>query len=106
MDMTPEGSSTLRAFCKRHSISLTMWYKLQKSGRGPAFYRLGSKKVLITASAEAAWLKARQSPPEAEAAAIQASVDELTEQNRESSAKSLTTGNHTSVKRHTAKSGA
>ena len=99
MDTTLEGSSTLRAFCKRHSISLTMWYKLLKSDRAPAFYRLGSKKILITASAEAAWLKARQSPALDEAEAIQASVEGLTEQNRKSSAKSLTTGNHTSVKR-------
>lgn len=88
------SSSTLKDFCERHSISKTLWRKLQKTGRGPAFYRLGRQTIRITTTAEAAWLRARQEPGKAEAQMMERAVDSLRKQSVKAAAKSLASPKH------------
>ena len=45
---------SIKAFCKRHSISPSFYHKLVKAGLGPRTMKLGSR-TLITAEAAAEW---------------------------------------------------
>lgn len=45
---------TLRVFCKRHSISRSMFYLLKDAGQAPRIMRVG-RKILITQEAAAEW---------------------------------------------------
>jgi hypothetical protein len=50
---------SITEFCKRHSISVPMYYKMRLQGLGPAEFRLGTR-VLITREAAAKWRKERE----------------------------------------------
>ena len=51
-----DGAFSIRAFCKRHSISESFFYKLRSLGLGPAIMRVGGR-TLISREAAAAWRK-------------------------------------------------
>ena len=55
-------------FCRRHSISVPMFYKLKTQGKGPATFYAGVRQ-LVSREAAAAWrLEREQVAKEAEAA--------------------------------------
>lgn len=56
-------------WCRHRNISLPTYYKLKEQGLGPAEMRFLTL-VRITAEADAAWEKARQSPNATEANAV------------------------------------
>lgn len=60
-DRTPQnnGSMTVAEWCAHRRLSRSMLYKLWAEGRGPAAYRVGSRR-LISAEADAAWLRERE----------------------------------------------
>jgi predicted DNA-binding transcriptional regulator AlpA len=45
---------SVAAFCAAHGISRSLFYELQKAGRGPRILRVG-RRVLITLEAAAEW---------------------------------------------------
>ncbi len=51
-----KNSYTINEFCEMHSISRSMFYKLQKIGQAPAFIKVG-RRTLITQSAIQSWLE-------------------------------------------------
>jgi hypothetical protein len=53
----PIDAMSISEFCRRHSLSEPMYYKLQKHGRGPRVMRLGGR-TLITADSAARWRRA------------------------------------------------
>ena len=57
MDNSPLKS--VEEFCRNNGISRVTLWNLEKQGKGPAFMRIGRRK-LITATAEAAWREAHQ----------------------------------------------
>ncbi|MFM0224142.1 helix-turn-helix transcriptional regulator [Paraburkholderia dipogonis] len=50
---------TIAEFCERFGISRAFYYKLRDAGDGPDELRMGSRKVVITIAALAAWEKKR-----------------------------------------------
>jgi hypothetical protein len=46
-------------FCRRHGISLAMFYKLKSKGLAPAIFYVGNR-VLISREAAAEWRRARE----------------------------------------------
>jgi hypothetical protein len=60
MDDREQGRSfTVDEFCERHRISRAMFYKMDAEGFAPATYNIGTRR-LISAEADAAWLRARE----------------------------------------------
>ena len=53
---------TVKVFCARNSLSLSLFRKLTKAGRGPRLTFIGPTKSLITLKAERDWLKACERP--------------------------------------------
>ncbi|MES2255044.1 MAG: hypothetical protein V4559_08385 [Pseudomonadota bacterium] len=58
-------------FCERNGISLAVYYRLQREGRGPRVMRLGTGTIRISKQAEADWQRAREMPDDAEARLIE-----------------------------------
>ena len=50
---------SIEAFCRRHSISVPMFYKLRQQGLTPAEFRVGTR-VLISKESAAAWRRERE----------------------------------------------
>ncbi len=48
------GSQSIAQFCKNNNISLAMYFKLQREGRGPAVMKVGRRSIISDAS-EDAW---------------------------------------------------
>lgn len=63
------GAISVAEFCRRFSISRSHFYVLQKQGRGPRVFKIGSR-TLISNAAGADWVREL----EAEAAARQAAA--------------------------------
>jgi hypothetical protein len=55
----PIETFTIDQWCKRRQIAKSFYFKLQKHGKGPRFFRVGAK-VLITAQADKDWVAARE----------------------------------------------
>ena len=45
---------SIRSFCRRHEISVSMFFKLRSLGLGPAIMKVGAR-TLISREAAAAW---------------------------------------------------
>ena len=59
-DLCPERDAySIEIFCRRHSISRTMYYALRDEGKGPDEFILRGR-VLISKEAAAAWRKVRE----------------------------------------------
>lgn len=54
MNSETKAAYSVQEFCRLHSISRAMLYKLIKSGRGPKILKIGTRS-LITAEAAAGW---------------------------------------------------
>jgi hypothetical protein len=50
---------SIEAFCRRHSISVPMFYKLPQQGLTPTEFRVGTR-VLISKESAAAWRRERE----------------------------------------------
>jgi hypothetical protein len=50
---------SIAEFCRRHSLSEPLYYKLQKLGLGPKTFKAGSRTLISTESA-AKWRKAQE----------------------------------------------
>jgi excisionase family DNA binding protein len=50
---------SLAEFCRRHGISLQLFYKLIQQGRAPATFRVGTR-VLVSKEAAARWRAERE----------------------------------------------
>jgi hypothetical protein len=50
---------SIREFCRRHSLTPYLFYKLQRQGLAPKVMQLGGRK-LVSAEAAARWRKARE----------------------------------------------
>lgn len=50
----PRGAFTVAEFCKAHSFTKVLFYKLIKEGRGPRIMKVGSR-TLISIEAAADW---------------------------------------------------
>lgn len=46
---------TVAEFCRRHRIGRSLFYQLQREGKGPRLTRLGGRKVLVLREDAAAW---------------------------------------------------
>lgn len=57
---------SLAEFCRRHGISLQLFYKLIQQGTAPAIFRVGTR-VLVSKEAAAEWRRARERATAAEA---------------------------------------
>ena len=57
---------SLTTFCRRHGISVAMFYKLANQGLGPTTFHLGTR-VLVSKEAAAAWRRAREAASAADA---------------------------------------
>ncbi|MEY9179675.1 hypothetical protein [Bradyrhizobium sp. USDA 313] len=59
-DQTGEFDAySIAEFCRRHSISLQMFYKLKDQGLMPLTFRVGTR-VLVSKEAAAAWRRERE----------------------------------------------
>jgi hypothetical protein len=65
--ISEKTARTVREFCVRNNISVSMFYKLRNAGKAPRLIYIGTKP-LITDAAEKAWLR------ELEAAAVQSTA--------------------------------
>ncbi len=88
------GSSTVDEFCRRHGVSKTTYYEMQKQGIGPREMRFG-RIVRISPAAEADWIRATENPT----AAIEASRAKLRQRARAAAAASVAGANHVSKRR-------
>ena len=50
---------SVQAFCKEYSISRSMLYALWRDGEGPAYFKVGNRR-LISAQAADAWRAMRE----------------------------------------------
>jgi predicted DNA-binding transcriptional regulator AlpA len=56
------GSSfTIAEFCQHNGISISFFYKLAKQGKAPATMRIGKRRRMISADANAAWVASQES---------------------------------------------
>jgi hypothetical protein len=55
----PIQAYTIKAFCRVHGISESLYFKLKNQGLGPAEMEVGTRR-LISLEAAAAWRRARQ----------------------------------------------
>jgi hypothetical protein len=62
---------SLARFCRRHAISLQLFYKLSQQGIAPQTFQAGSR-ILISREAAARWRAEREAATAAEAAAATA----------------------------------
>ena len=63
-----DGAFSIRAFCKRHSISESFFHKLRSLGLGPAIMRVGAR-VLISKESAARWRAEREAAAQRQDAA-------------------------------------
>jgi predicted DNA-binding transcriptional regulator AlpA len=54
----PALAMSLREFCNRHSISLSMFYLLEERGKAPRTMRVGGRR-LVSVEEAARWRKQR-----------------------------------------------
>jgi hypothetical protein len=54
------ASFTIEEWCERHDISVSQYYKLSRSGRGPRTMSTGDVGVRISREADADWIKSRE----------------------------------------------
>jgi hypothetical protein len=54
-----KATRTVREFCARNNVSVSLFYKLRNAGKAPRLIYIGTKP-LITAAAEKAWLSERE----------------------------------------------
>ena len=57
---------SLARFCRRHGISVQMYYKLANQGLAPTTFNVGTR-VLVSKEAAAAWRRAREAASAADA---------------------------------------
>ncbi|MGY8682658.1 hypothetical protein Q2941_33495 [Bradyrhizobium sp. UFLA05-153] len=50
---------SIAEFCRRHSISIPLFYKLKQQGKGPATFYAGVRQLISRESA-AAWRRERE----------------------------------------------
>jgi hypothetical protein len=62
-----QGSFTLDEWCVRRRISRAMFYKLADQGLAPKTHNVGTRR-LISAEADAAWVRAREAESQNSAA--------------------------------------
>lgn len=55
----PQRYVTIAEFCARFGISKAFYFKMRDAGNGPDELRMGTRKVVITNDALAAWEKKR-----------------------------------------------
>jgi hypothetical protein len=63
-DLARNGSMTVDEWCRHRRVSRSMVYKLWEQGRGPKWHYVGAKR-LISAEADAAWLREREAETKA-----------------------------------------
>lgn len=51
---TPQTAQSVSDFCHAHSISRSLFYKLQREGKAPKVLKIG-RRTLITTEAAAEW---------------------------------------------------
>jgi hypothetical protein len=66
--VAPQSAFTVAEFCRRNSISKSMFYKMCAAGLGPRLMEVGAHSR-ISAEAEAAWKIAREAAKTKETAA-------------------------------------
>ena len=54
--ISEKTTRTVREFCVRNNVSVSMFYKLKRDGKAPRLIYIGTKP-LITDAAERAWLR-------------------------------------------------
>ncbi len=54
-----DDAMSVKAFCRRHHISESMFFKLRAQGKAPTTMLVG-RRVLISREAAAAWRRARE----------------------------------------------
>jgi hypothetical protein len=54
--ISEKTTRTVREFCARNNISVSLFYKLRNAGKAPRLIYIGTKP-LITDAAERAWLR-------------------------------------------------
>jgi hypothetical protein len=67
MHIEEKDAYSIQEWAKRHDVSVPLFYKLQREGRGPRVMHIG-RRTLISAEAAAQWRRER----EAESAAVPA----------------------------------
>jgi predicted DNA-binding transcriptional regulator AlpA len=67
MEPTEKAAYSIQEWAKRHSVSVPLFYKLQREGRGPRVIHIG-RRTPISVEADAQWRKDR----EAESASVPA----------------------------------
>jgi hypothetical protein len=55
----PIDAMSVPEFCRRHSISVDYFYKLQREDRGPRVMKVGAR-TLISVDAAAKWRRAQE----------------------------------------------
>ena len=70
IDEADQQAFLIPVFCERNGISLAVYYRLQREGRGPRTMRLGNSTIRITRQAELDWQRDREMPEDAEARLI------------------------------------
>jgi predicted DNA-binding transcriptional regulator AlpA len=60
MNAECKAAYSFQEFCRLHSISRALLYKLIKAGRGPKILKIGTRS-LITAEAAAEWRREMES---------------------------------------------
>lgn len=53
---TNKASESVKDFCQSNNISKSMFYKMQREGKGPRVMKVG-RRTLISHEAAAAWRK-------------------------------------------------
>ena len=56
---TPRLALSIPEFCRAHSISVSLFFKLKKQGEGPREMKVGAR-TLITFESAAEWRRARE----------------------------------------------
>jgi predicted DNA-binding transcriptional regulator AlpA len=57
-------ASSILDFCHRWGIARSTFYEWKAEGRAPRVLRIGTKRRVITAADEAAWVAAREAEAE------------------------------------------
>src|SRR5277367_5609892 len=50
-------SLTIKQFCEKHQLSLSLYHELQRCGQGPKEMRIGSRIVRISPAADRDWVE-------------------------------------------------
>jgi predicted DNA-binding transcriptional regulator AlpA len=55
-----QGSLSIDGWCRRHNLSRSYFYKLERAGKAPRTFNIGRKIRRISADADDAWVAARE----------------------------------------------